>query len=428
MSTLAVQLPARSRLSARHAAAGESAAGGEGSLLWVLSSEGLSASSHGYAAAGLLPRADSVVAVLDPRDLSWHRVTVPKAPASKLRAALGSVLEEALLEDAEAVHIALEPGLRPGQEGWVAVADRAWLQQQIGALEAAGLEVERVVPGLWPGDIPQGHFHAAGASASSGGSAEEGDVQVVLTLADERGVSSLPLAGTLARQQVRDMPQTPAHWTATPRVSALAERWLEGPVQAVSEADFVLQAVRSLWNLRQFDLVPRKAWTRAWRDAAQRWRTPAWRPVRIGLVALAAAQLVGLNAWAWSQRQALSERRQEQVELVRSAHPRLRTVVDPALQMQRETESLRAAAGRPGPNDLETLLAAAAAAWPPGKPPVQGLRFEPGQLALVVVGWGEAEVRDFRDRLRPAGYLVEAQPGRLVIKPGGGAPGARSPS
>jgi len=428
MSTLAVQLPTRKRLSARRAdEAG--AAGPEGpQLLWALSDDGLSVSSHGQAGVGLLPRADSVVAVLDPRDLSWHRITVPKAPAAKLRAALASVLEDALLEDAEAVHLALEPGLRPGQEGWVAACDRAWLAQQIGFFESAGMEVERVVPGMWPGDVPLGHFYSAIAPHPLRRRGEEADAEPFLAVADTRGVACLPLDGALARHHVREMPLAPLHWTATPRVSALAERWLEGPVQTFGEAEFALQATRSLWNLRQFDLVPRKAWSRAWRDTAQRWLTPAWRPVRIGVLALAAAHLVGLNTWAWSQREALSDRRQEQVELLRSAHPQLRTVVDPVLQMQRETDALRAAAGRPGPNDLETLLAAAAAAWPPGKEPVQGLRFEPGQLALVVVGWGEEEVRAFRERLRPAGFAVEAQQGRLVIRPGGSAPGARSPS
>lgn len=427
MSTLAVLLPTRKRLSARHADEAGSVGPDGPQLLWALSDDGLSVSSSGQAGVGLLPRADSVVAVLDPRDLSWHRITVPRAPAAKLRAALASVLEEALLEEAEAVHIALEPGLRPGQEGWVAACDRAWLAQQIGLFEAAGMEVERVVPGMWPGDVPLGHFYSAIAPHPMRRRGEEAEVEPILAVADARGVACLPLDGALARHHVREMPLAPVHWTATPRVSALAERWLEGPVQTLGEAAFALQATRSLWNLRQFDLVPRKAWSRAWRDTAQRWLTPAWRPVRIGVAVLAVAQLVGLNTWAWSQRQALAERRQEQVELVRAAHPQLRVVVDPALQMQREMDALRAAAGRPGPNDLETLLGTAAAAWPPGKEPVQGLRFEPGALTLVVVGWGEEDVRGFRERLRPAGVGVEAQQGRLLLKPrSAAAPGRPS--
>ena len=40
-------------------------------------------------------------------------------------------------------------------------------------------------------------------------------------------------------------------------------------------------------------------------------------------------------------------------------------VLDAPLQMQRETEALRAAAGQAGDNDLEALMGAVATAWPP---------------------------------------------------------------
>jgi general secretion pathway protein L len=126
--------------------------------------------------------------------------------------------------------------------------------------------------------------------------------------------------------------------------------------------------------------------------------------------------LLGLNAWAWTQRQAVTERQREQVRVLQGAHPHVKTVVDAPLQMQRETDTLRSAAGQPGDNDLEALLAAAASAWPPGQPPAQGLRFEPGQLGLVVVGWSPEDARAFSDRLRPLGYAAESNQGGVVVK------------
>ena len=102
-------------------------------------------------------------------------------------------------------------------------------------------------------------------------------------------------------------------------------------------------------------------------------------------------------------------------ELLLSAHPGVRAVLDAPLQMERETERLRAAAGKPGDGDLESLLAAAAGAWPDGAPPVQGLRFEPGKLSMVAPGWGQPQLLQFKDRLRSAGLGAEQADGRLNV-------------
>jgi general secretion pathway protein L len=407
MTVLVVQLPPRTRLGVGPDSA--AASGGDSELVWGLSEDGIELTSQGRAQAALLPRADSVVVVLDPRDVSWHRLTLPKAPAGKLRAALGSLLEEALLDEPETVHLALPAQARSGQEVWVAATNRAWLQQHLANLEGAGLAVDRVVPALWPGDATQAHFLEGRIHADA-------DPEPFLALADQGGMACLPLGGSLARTLVRGLADAPLRWTATARVAAAAERWLDGPVHTVAEAEFALQAARSLWNLRQFDLAARRMWSRAWRDAAKRWRSPAWRPVHVGLASLAAVHLLGLNAWAWTQRQAVTERQREQVRVLQGAHPHVKTVVDAPLQMQRETDTLRSAAGQPGDNDLEALLAAAASAWPPGQPPAQGLRFEPGQLGLVVVGWSPEDARAFSDRLRPLGYAAESNQGGVVVK------------
>jgi general secretion pathway protein L len=137
--------------------------------------------------------------------------------------------------------------------------------------------------------------------------------------------------------------------------------------------------------------------------------------VRLGLAALVALQVVGLNAWAWQQEQALAQRRAELVTLLRTAHPQVRVVLDAPLQMQRETAALRAASGRVGEEDLESALAAAASAWPEGRGPATALQFAPGRLTLSVEGWREADVAALRARLRPSGWGVDAAGGRLTL-------------
>jgi general secretion pathway protein L len=405
MSILVVLIPPRPRLGP---ASADAAASSTVEFGYVLSPDGLSVGSQGRCAASLLPKADSVVAVLADCDVGWHRITLPKAPRAKMRAALVGLLEEALLDEPELTHLALAPGASPGQAAWVAAVHKPWLASHLAVLEKANRSVERVVPAAWPDEVPIGHFmEAPGADGST--------EQMTLVWSDANGVACLGLQGTLARTLLPTQPADNARWTATPAVAAQAERWLGVPVIVLSAEHRALQATRTLWNLRQFDLAPRHRGARALRDAWLRWLSPAWRPVRWGVAGLVALNLLGLNLWAWHQRDAITRKQQAMVELLRSTYPNVRAVIDAPAQMQRETESLRAAAGKPGENDLEVLLQAAASAWPPDRPPVEMLRFEPGRLTLAATGWTPDQVQQFRSQLRPAGWQVEYEAGRLTL-------------
>src|SRR3990167_9685886 len=129
MSILVVQIPERQRLSARGGLAPEGAASGMATeYAYVTSPDALVMTGQGEAAASLLPKAATVIAMLADTDVSWHRITLPKAPAARLRAALVGVMEEAILEDIAHTHLAVAPDASPGQPSWVAAIDRAWLR------------------------------------------------------------------------------------------------------------------------------------------------------------------------------------------------------------------------------------------------------------------------------------------------------------
>ena len=373
---------------------------------WVWSADGTVVSRQGRSAAGSLPKADSVVAALPDEDVAWHRLAVPKAPPARLRAALGGLLEEAVLEDVDTLHFALAPELSGGQTGWVAAVHHGWLGATLAELERAGTPVDRVVPLSAPTAPAEAHFlPAAGHDGAL--------PRLVLGHAD--GVACLTLNGGLAKALVSRIDLAGATWTSHPATTAAGEQWLGASVTVASDAERALRSARSPWNLRQFDLLPRHRGTLALRDLRRRFFSPAWRPVRWGLVSLVALQVIGLNAWAWRQERSLDERRKAMNTLLLSAHPQVRAVLDAPLQMQRETEDLRAAAGRPGETDLESLLGAAAAAWPDGQGPVQTVRFEPGRLTLAAPGWTPQQLAQFQERLRPAGLAAELAEGRVTL-------------
>ncbi|HEX6720840.1 MAG TPA: type II secretion system protein GspL, partial [Burkholderiaceae bacterium] len=317
MSILVVLLPSRDR--AGSAADGERDAAPE--YAYLLSADGLSVARQGRTTAALLPKADTVIAWLGPTDVSWHRITLPRAPASKLRAALVGLLEEQLLEDEQAVHLAVAPQASAGQPAWVAAAHKRWLQHHLEQLEKAGAFVERVVPALWPDDPPSGHFFAA-SDAADGSSA-----QTWLAYSDANGVRCARMAGTWVRDQMTAWARQGARWSASPAVAAQAERWLGVPVAVRADADHALQAVRSLWNLRQFDLAARARGSRMLRDTWKRLWSPAWRPARIGALALVLLHIVGINLWALHQRGEIERRKQAMVALLKAAHPQIGTIV-----------------------------------------------------------------------------------------------------
>jgi general secretion pathway protein L len=382
---------------------------------WALSDDGRQVTRQGEDPPALWPRADTLVALVPPQALSWASLDLPKVPAGRMRAALSGALEEGLLEEPEHLHFALPPQARPGRRCTIALLARAPLSAALQAAEAAGRDIDRVVPLFEPGPTPRAHFQQA---------AHDGPAATQLVWADEGGVATVPLEGDGARelvppasaQQAENPSAGPAiTWTCTPAAAARAEAWSGRPVPVVPEWQPGLEAAGSAWELRQFDLAPGHRGLRQGRDAWRRFWSAPWRPLRLGLAAAVVVNVLGLHAWSWQQQHAVRAAQQAQVSLLQSTHPQIRVVLDAPLQMQRELDRLRQAAGQPGEADLEAALAAAAAAWPAGQAPPQALRYERGRLTLSAAGLDETQVSSMNERLQPLGWSVAAAGGALTL-------------
>jgi len=420
MTTLIIQLPARQRQSSEAAAADASAAASAPKeYAYVLTANGQTVARQGGAAPSALPRAEHVVAVTAPTDVSWHRLELPKAPAARLRQALGALLEDELLDDPDDIHVAVAPGAKAGDSTWVAVCDHTWLTGHLMALEKAQIRVDRVVPGVWPDAPPTAYFHEL---HDTGHSPEERGLELMLTWSTPDGVATWPLQGSLARALLPEPLPPGSRFLATPATAAPAERWLGHVVQSQSPGEHLLQSARSMWNLLQFELTPRSKGWQVITDQWRQFRSPQWRPVRAGLLALVAVQVIGLNAWAWHQQREIKARKAEMTTLLSEAHPQIRVVLDPMVQMQRETESVRAMAGQLGGQDMEVYMQAVASAWV-GEQPAKGLIYDGSSLVVgVPPEWSPSDLDQFGSRMRTAGFTVELGDGQLTLRRAPGAP------
>lgn len=391
---------------------------------YVVSANGQVVTTQGQASLALLPRpAQAEVVVLVPAPaLSWHPVQLPPgsfgrgAAGGRQRAILDGLLEEQLLDDPTQTHLALAPA-GAASSPLVLACQRNWLQDWLQALQAQGLEVSQVVPEA----LPQ----------------TESSPSLVQTLDDQAwwisphagGVRCLPwpalaLLSTPDRlalcPELGDGRPTPQ---VEPALATQAEALLQTPVQLVSPAqrwlDAALTAKDGGWNLAQFDLAHtgRRHWGRDLRHSlAQLWLAPQWRPARWGLAALVLAQLVGLNAWAWHERNRLAEQREASHQLLVQTFPQITVVVDPALQMARELARLEQSSGSATPDDLESQLAALASLAPPGRS-LQRLDYQTGVLRVQGLIQQDTEFAPLAERLRARGYSAERDGATLVMRP-----------
>lgn len=407
MSTLIIFLPS-------------TAPGATASYDYAVTTDGTTLAGHASVALALLPapvRGGEVVAVVPVAQLSWHTVALPHGvgPNSpRLRAVLDGLLEDRLLDDADQLHLALAPGAAAGAV-WVAACDKAWLRGHLQALEAAQRPVARVVPEFAPEAGPL-QFNAIGDSEQP---------QLVVTGQAVGGLMHMPLTATaLALLPASDQAAggDAGHMLAVlsePGVVALAEQWLQRPVEVVTRPQRLLDAARSTWDLAQFDLASSgraRTLKRLSGLGHSLLQSPDWRPARWGAALLLLANLVGLNAWAWKEQSDLQARRVAVQALLTQTFPQVRVVVDAPVQMAREVAALRQATGAASAADLEAMLAALGAVLPAGRS-ASAIEFSAGQARLQGLPLSAQEAGSLSAQLQGQGYRLRQEGDILAVQP-----------
>ena len=407
MTTLIVKLPQQAATAATEFA-------------YALSSDGVTVDRHSRAAANLLPHhngsGDEVVAVVPARALSWHQTELPQGvstTSTRLRAVLEGLLEERLLDDAENLHFALEPEVDPGLPFWVAVCDKSWLRGCLSVLEGAQCAVSRIVPEFVPGDAltPPATIYLIG----------EPD-QADLVIPDEGGVTILPVTvGALALARSLGNLPAEAEVMAEPAVLELAEKHLQRRAILQTWADRAMRAAQSSWDLAQFDLA-NSGGKRALKRLSSGWveflQSPRWRAARLGVVVLVAANLIGLNAWAWREKSALNAKRETVRYVLTQTFPGVQVIVDAPVQMEREMGLLRQAGGDLSRRDLEVMLAAIGDVAPINRT-LSGIEFVAGEGRFKGLGLSGEEASAVTTQLQARGFSGRLEGETLVIKTAG---------
>jgi general secretion pathway protein L len=319
---------------------------------------------------------------------------------------LAGLLEDRLLDEPESLHFALEPDARIGLPVWVAACNRVWLRGIVQALEGAGRRISQIVPEFAP--------QPAGLPPMVFAVGEPGAALCVVCGAD--GVAMLPLDST-GLGLAGALP-TGTTALAEPAVAELAESVLGYRVPIVKPAARWLQASQSEWDLAQFDLASTGR-ARASKKAAAigraLWYGPQWRAARWGAALLVVAQLVGVNAWAWKERNALEAKRVAVRGILTQTFPGVRLVVDPPLQMAREVAALQQSTGGVAAGDLEPMLGALGSSLPAGHVPTV-IDFGAGQLRLRGLGLQPSELGTLTAALSSRGYSARSEGDLLLVQ------------
>lgn len=388
---------------------------GSSEFACVLSADGRTPGAASSAAASLLPPATGagaqVVALVPSAMLAWHRVTWPRGVAAgspRLRAALEGLLEEQLLDDPEALHFALDPQARAGDDAWVAVCDRAWLRTCVQALESAGRAPTRIVPEFAP-EGPLALHAIEDAPEGSG---------AWLVAHGPEGVLTLPLGP--GASGVTDLLPPLAEDTlcfAEPAVAERTQQQLQRPVVLQPAAQRWLQSAQSRWDLAQFDFASTgraRALKKFTTTLGELLHAPRWKPARWAVALLLVVNVIGLNAWAWMERSALASQREAVRTTLTQTFPQVKVVVDAPVQMEREVSALRQATGAPSARDLDSLLSALTQVSP-GRS-VTGVDYTSGELRARGLGWTEADLRSALPALRSQGVTASLQGDAVILQ------------
>jgi general secretion pathway protein L len=367
---------------------------------WVLLAPSGATLREGTSEPAHWPVADEYEVVLGATQATWHTVKLPpgKAARGETSRLLAYALEDKLLRDPDSQHFTITR--QEADRVGVLVVARERLRQIVAQFAALGKPLSRVFSELQCAPAGRDAWHLAlGAEAALLRTGEHDGVSLD---ADDSGGPPPLLPALIAGQgsagtapalvihvgEGRGVPDAKA-WS-----TALATEVRVGPAYRWQALPFAAA------NLLQGEFAPRHR-RRAW---LARLKPALW----LAGAAVAADLLFGLGRIAW-QHHRLAGAQERAAQIFQETFPKT-PAVEPAAQMQRQLDLLRAPRGLLRGDDALTLLAALAdALGVDGRGAVQSLKFDEGVLEVVLMPSVADRVAAVSSQLTLRGMIVASK-------------------
>ncbi len=204
-----------------------------------------------------------------------------------------------------------------------------------------------------------------------------------------------------------------------PAVADLAETILERPIQIRQHSVGLIESADTDWELAQFDQKLSgdgdgiKRIRRNWQAF---WQSMAWRPTRWGLIGLLLANIIGLNTWAWQQKNSLETKKTLLTNQLTQIFPQVKVVVDPMLQISKEMATLRQTTGSVSAHNFESVLSAFSLNTNTNAPPTM-IEFMANKTIFTGVNWTDAEFAQAQSKMKTNGYTLIRDGNRISVTP-----------
>jgi general secretion pathway protein L len=330
---------------------------------WVLLDDAGRLLQAGEGEPAQWPAASGCELVLSAVQTTWLEVSLPRLPGRERLRALAYALEERLVREPDSQHLTPLGPLQGRVDVLVMARDR--LRQVLAPLAAARRQVTAAYSEL------QCAVAGAGTHLTI-----YPDGAVIRT--DDRPPLAVDLDGERMPATLATLLQpAPAAGAASPRLTVHAQAaaalpWLSAANASMGNARTWYERPDDAVSLLHGEFAPRRA--------GDQWLRRLW-PAALALVVLLMADVaLSLGQWGWL-RYRLAAREQDIATAFASAFPGM-PLVDARLQVRRQLDAARAAAGQLRSDDALALMADLAEAMPGLQ--VRSVRFESGRLEVAV--------------------------------------------
>lgn len=390
---------------------------------WALCDESGTVIRSECSALSEIPKAEEYIAIVAASRFTCVSVPMPAKAKRRWESALPFVAEEYTLTDPEENHV-VPGGIQNDGQRSLFIVDKQWLKSLLAACLEAHISLRRVLPEILLPNLPenswvvvlegnQGFMRTAAYSGIALDNFDTDHPPLALTLSFNNALPFPPqkIEIRYALNSITDEGVLP-RWENLPTAAVLGEPW------DWKSAPIANNTLNFLWG----EFAP-KAKLHEWL-----WKL---RPVLWIILAALVIETVGLNLEWLLLSQEKKSVIQNMEKTFRKTFGESTSIVNPALQMQRNITSLRHSVGVTDDADFLPLLDQVSntlSELPAGS--ITGLHYEAGRLDMEIKLHSATEIRTLQQRLLNKGLYIRvgeiresegSAEAKLAIQPGGGA-------